>query len=127
MKKLSYLKVNLLKIYLMMLSSYFFPFSFQNGSKTLKINNQILFFIPNSSYFDEDSIQIEEYKNYYIIGNLGVFIYIEFNEILGDYELFFLKLLLLIIYHRDLLLVKKVNQVNVLNFYYLNKESQILV
>ena len=62
-----------------------------------------------------------------IIGNLGVFIYIEFNEILGDYELFFLKLLLLIIYHRDLLLVKKVNQVNVLNFYYLNKESQILV
>ena len=63
----------------------------------------------------------------FIIGNLGVFIYIEFNEILGDYELFFLKLLLLIIYHRDLLLVKKVNQVNVLNFYYLNKESQILV
>ena len=68
-----------------MLSSYFFPFSFQNGSKTLKRNNQILFFIPNSSYFDEDSIQIEEYKNYNIIGNLGVFIYIEFNEILGDY------------------------------------------
>ncbi len=64
MKKLSYLKVNLLKIYLMMLSSYFFPFSFKNGSKTLKINTQILFFIPNRSYFDEDSIQIEEYKNY---------------------------------------------------------------
>jgi hypothetical protein len=55
------LKVNLLKIYLMMLSSYFFPFLFQNSSKTLKINNQILFFIPNRSYFDEDSIQIEEY------------------------------------------------------------------
>ena len=64
MKKLSYLKVNLLKIYLMMQSSYFFPFSFKNISKTLKINNQILFFIPNRSYFDEDSIQIEEYKNY---------------------------------------------------------------
>jgi hypothetical protein len=68
MKKLSHLKVNLLKIYLMMLSSYFFPFLFQNSSKTLKINNQILFFIPNRSYFDEDSIQIEENKNFYIIG-----------------------------------------------------------
>ena len=68
-----------------MLSSYFFPFSFKNSSKTLKINNQILLVIPNRSYFDEDSIQIEEYKNYNIIGNLGVFIYIEFNEILGNY------------------------------------------
>ena len=60
--------MNLLKIYLMMLSSYFFPFSIKNISKTLKINNQILFFIPNRSYFDEDSIQIEENKNFYIIG-----------------------------------------------------------
>ena len=64
MNKLSYLKVNLLKIYLMKLLSYFFPFSFKTSSKTLKINKQILFFIPNRSYFDEDSIQIEEYKNY---------------------------------------------------------------
>ena len=47
----------------------------------------------------------------FIIGNLGVFIYIEFNEILGDYLRTILSKItkIIIIYHRVLVLVKKVN------------------
>ena len=111
-----------------MLSSYFFPFSFKNSSKTLKINNQILLVIPNRSYFDEDSIQIEEYKNYYIIGNLGVFIYIELNEILGDYLRTILSKITTINYISQRSRISEKSELGeYIEFYYLNKESQILI
>ena len=67
-------------------NAYFFPFSLRIGAKTLKRNNTILFFIPNrSSEFKENLISNLEKKKHYIIGNLGVFIYIEFHEVLGHY------------------------------------------
>ena len=67
-------------------NAYFFPFSFRIGAKTLKRSNKILFFIPNrSSEFKENLISNLDKRKYYIIGNLGVFFYIEFHEVLGQY------------------------------------------
>ena len=63
-----------------------------------------------------------------IIGNLGVFIYIEFNKILGDYLRTILSKITKINYISQRSPISEKSELGeYIEFYYLNKESQILV
>ena len=64
---------------------YFFPFHGIKGSITLRKSGTILFFIPNRTKIKEKDLDLYVNKELYLIGNLGVFLYIEFHEILGYY------------------------------------------
>ena len=69
---------------------YFFPFSHIKGAVTLEESGTILFFIPNRTKFKKTDLDYKPNKAYYIFLNLGIFIYNEFQEILGN----FLKIIL---------------------------------
>ena len=63
-----------------------------------------------------------------IIGNLGVFIYFEFNKILGDYLRTILSKITKINYISQRSRISEKSELGeYIEFYYLNKESQILV
>ena len=64
---------------------YFFPFCGNKGSMTLENSNTILFFVPNKTNITEENLGSGINRISYLIGNLGVFVYIEFHEILGHY------------------------------------------
>lgn len=65
---------------------YFYPFFYRNvGAYTLNRNSQILFFVPNRSNINEDSLELSSNFSKYLISNLGSFIYIELHELLGHY------------------------------------------
>ena len=64
---------------------YYFPFSGRRGAITLEQSGTILFFIPNRTKIKRSSLIINQKKTYYILANLGLFIYIEFHEILGHF------------------------------------------
>ena len=63
---------------------YYFPFIGKKGAYTLSKSNTIFFFIPNRTIYEEDSSSKKD-RTYFLILNLGIFIYIEFHEILGHY------------------------------------------
>ena len=62
---------------------YFFPFYGKKGAITLNESGTILFFIPNRAKLDDEILEITTKKDCYIITNLGIFVYLEFHEILG--------------------------------------------
>ena len=64
---------------------YFFPFKGKVGATTLNSSGTILFFIPNKTKIKEKNLQTKLQINFYLIGNLAVFIYIELHEILGHF------------------------------------------
>ena len=64
---------------------YFFPFKGKIGATTLNSSGTILFFIPNKTKIEEKNLKKELQIYFYLIGNLAVFIYIEFHEILGNF------------------------------------------
>ena len=64
---------------------YFFPFVGKSSGITLLDSCNILFFIPNKTKIREEELRKSNRRKIYIIGNLGVFIYIEFHEVLGHY------------------------------------------
>ena len=64
---------------------YFFPFKEKVGATTLNSSGTILFFIPNKTKIKEKNLQTKLQIYFYLIGNLAVFIYIEFHEILGNF------------------------------------------
>ena len=64
---------------------YFFPFPGKTGSITLRDSGTILFFIPNKTKINEYNTEVKLLKNYYLIGNLAVFLYNELHEVLGHY------------------------------------------
>ena len=62
------------------------PFLYKKvGAYTLNRNNQLIFFVPNRSKIDEESLDLSENYYKYLISNLGCFIYIEYNELFGHY------------------------------------------
>jgi hypothetical protein len=64
---------------------YFFPFLGKIGSTTLNSSGTILFFIPNKTKISEKDLKMESKINFYLVGNLAVFIYIELHEVLGHF------------------------------------------
>ena len=66
-------------------SALYFPFYGKIASKTLKKSNKILFFISNRSSISESSLYIDGNLLFYLVNNLGIFIYIVFHEVLGHY------------------------------------------
>lgn len=66
-------------------TSYFFPLNGKRGATTLNDSGTILFFIGNRTIFEEKSLYKKENRILYLMGNLAVFIYTEFHEILGHY------------------------------------------
>ena len=64
---------------------YFFPFRGIKGAISLSKSGTLLFFIPNKTKIDESNLDVYFDRTIYLIGNLGVFIYIEFHEILGHF------------------------------------------
>ena len=64
---------------------YFFPFRGVKGAISLKKSGTLLFFIPNKTNIDENNLDVDFDRIIYLIGNLGVFIYIEFHEVLGHF------------------------------------------
>ena len=69
---------------------YFFPFRGKKGAISLRKSGTLLFFIPNKTNIDEINLDVDLDRKIYLIGNLGVFIYIEFHEVLG----YFLRVIL---------------------------------
>ena len=64
---------------------YFFPFEENKAAMTLENSAKILFFIPNKASITEENLDYYLNKLKYLIGNLGIFIYNELNEVLGHY------------------------------------------
>ena len=64
---------------------YFFPFVGKIGATTLNSSGTILFFIPNKTKIDEKDLKKESKINFYLVGNLAVFLYIELHEVLGHF------------------------------------------
>ena len=64
---------------------YFFPFRGKKGAISLRKSGTLLFFIPNKTNIDEINLDVDLDRKIYLIGNLGVFIYIEFHEVLGHF------------------------------------------
>ena len=62
---------------------YFFPFIGKKSAMTLKDSGTICFFIHNKTDIKEEDLFTKNNIKLYLIGNLGVFIYIELHEILG--------------------------------------------
>ena len=64
----------------------FYPFFYKEvGAYTLNRNNQLIFFVPNRSKIDEESLDLLVNYYKYLISNLGCFIYIEYQELFGHY------------------------------------------
>ena len=64
---------------------YFFPFIGKKSAMTLKDSGTICFFIHNKTDIKEEDLFTKNNIKLYLIGNLGVFIYIELHEILGHH------------------------------------------
>ena len=64
---------------------YYFPFGGRKAAITLDESGITLFFIPNRTKFKKVDLDFTPNKAYYIFINLGLFIYIEFHEILGHF------------------------------------------
>ena len=64
---------------------YFFPFNENKASMTLENSTKILFFVSNKANIIEENLDYYLNKLKYLIGNLGIFIYNELHEVLGNY------------------------------------------
>ena len=64
---------------------YYFPFKGNIGASTLNESGTILFFIPNRTNLKIHNLDVLSTQATYLIINLGIFIYLEFHEILGHY------------------------------------------
>ena len=64
----------------------FYPFFYEKvGAYTLGRNNQLVFFVPNRSKIDEESLDLPENYYKYLLSNLSCFIYIEYHELFGHH------------------------------------------
>ena len=64
---------------------YYYPFKGNIGAVTFDESGTILFFIPNRTNLKMYELNLLPKKATYMIINLGVFIYLEFHEILGHF------------------------------------------